>query len=295
MELRVLNYFLAVTREMNISKAALSLHLSQPTLSRQLKELENELGKQLFIRSNSTITLTEEGEILKKRASEILELAKRTEDEVMSYQHAMKGHIYIGAGETDSMRILAKAAYKMKCDYPDIHYHISSGDFINVLQDMDHGLLDFGIVFNDVNPTLYDSIDIPIYDQLGVLIYKEHPLSHFSSLTLQQLCHESLIIPRYSVNEGETIKYIRKHYSIAATYNLIYNASIMVEEKLGIAVCFDKLIKISKDGSLKFIPLEPAIQINMKLVWKKNKPLSKQAHQYLQYLQAEIKNIEKDK
>ena len=149
MELRVLQYFLAVTREQSISKAAETLHLSQPTLSRQLKEMEDELGKQLMIRGNRRITLTEEGMILRKRAEEIIELVKKAEDEISLSDDIIAGDITIGAGETDGIRFIAKAAQSLQKNYPLIHLHIVSGDKMTVTEDLDKGLIDFGLICGD--------------------------------------------------------------------------------------------------------------------------------------------------
>lgn len=153
MELRVLQYFLAVTREQSISGAAESLHLSQPTLSRQLKELEEELGRQLFIRGNRRITLTEEGMILRRRAEEILELVKKAEHEVSLSDETLAGDITIGAGETDGVRLLANAAQMIQKEYPLVHFHIVSGDRVTVTEEMDRGLIDFGLLFGRIDPS----------------------------------------------------------------------------------------------------------------------------------------------
>lgn len=167
MELRVLQYFLAVAREQSIVRAAESLHLSQPTLSTQIRNMEEELGKQLLIRGTKgsrKVTLTEEGMILRKRAEEILDLVKKTEKEITCSDEIIIGDIYIGAGETDAMRIIAKAAKKLQKDYPGIHYHLSSGNATFVKERLDKGLLDFGIVFGEVDLIKYNAIRIPAKD-----------------------------------------------------------------------------------------------------------------------------------
>ena len=151
MEFRVLQYFLAVAREQSLSGAAESLHLSQPTLSRQLKDLEDELGKQLFTRSNKGIALTEEGMILRKRAEEIVLLMKKTEDEIALSDEAVSGNVYIGAGESDVNRLLGRAAFQLREHYPDISFHISSGNAVFVLEQLDRGLIDFGLVYGPVD------------------------------------------------------------------------------------------------------------------------------------------------
>ena len=180
MELRVLQYFLAVAREQSIVLAAKSLHLSQPTLSTQIKKLEEELGKQLFIRGGKgprRITLTEEGMILRKRAEEILELVHKTETEIASSDDMLMGDIYIGAGETDSIRLVARAAKQMQLRYPGIQFHISSGNAVYVKESLDRGLIDFGIIFGTVDMTSYHTLKLPATDTWGVLMRKDDPLA----------------------------------------------------------------------------------------------------------------------
>lgn len=184
MELRVLQYFLAVAREQSISGAAESLHLSQPTLSTQLKAMEDELGKQLLIRGTKgsrKVTLTEEGMILRKRAEEILSLVQKTEQEISNSDETIVGDVYIGTGETDIIRFMAKAAKKIQEQYPDIHYHISSGNAEYVLEYLDKGLIDFGLIYGTADPKKYESIPIPVKDIWGVLMRRDSPLAQKSS------------------------------------------------------------------------------------------------------------------
>ena len=177
MELRVLQYFLAVTREQSILRAAESLHLSQPTLSRQLRDMEEEMGKQLLIRGSRRVTLTEEGMILRRRAEEILDLVQKTEDEIKLSKETIAGNIYIGAGETPGVRYLLKAARQLRADYPDVHLHIQSGDTADVLERLDKGLIDFGLLFHDLDPAKYESLKVPATDRWGVLMRRDAPLA----------------------------------------------------------------------------------------------------------------------
>ena len=164
MELRVLQYFLAVAREQNISAAAQSLHLTQPTLSRQLKELEEELGKQLMVRGSRKIVLTEEGMLLRKRAEEILDLVGRTEKEIAQSDDTVSGDIYIGTGETDGMRQIARTAKQLQEHSPGIHFHIVSGDAVDVCERLDKGLLDFGVLLGDIDKIKYHYLELPMKD-----------------------------------------------------------------------------------------------------------------------------------
>ena len=177
MELRVLQYFLMVAREQNITRAAEALHITQPTLSRQIKDMEEELGKQLFIRGSRKITLTEEGMILRKRAEEILGLVKKTEDEIALSADISEGDIYIGAGETHAVQYLAQGARQLQASYPNIRFHIASGDTTDVLEELDKGLLDFGLLFGFVDTSKYEHLEFPVKDTYGILMRKDSTLA----------------------------------------------------------------------------------------------------------------------
>lgn len=284
MELRVLEYFLAIAREQNISAAAEFLHLSQPTLSRQIKDLEESLGKQLFIRGNRKITLTEEGMILRKRAQEILDLVKRCEDEITLSDDISEGDIYIGAGETEAIRLLAQAVYQLQTGYPKIRFHIASGDTTDVLERLDKGLYDFGVLLSNVDTSKYEYLEIPYKDTYGVLMRKDSPLSSKELIEPKDLEGLPLIINR-NVYDGDPLtswmKKSRNEMNIVATYNLIFNASIMVEEGLGYALGLDKIINVSGHSNLCFIPLSPSLKISMYLIWKKYQKLSRPSEKFL--------------
>ena len=256
MELRVLQYFLAVTREQSISGAAEALHLSQPTLSRQLKDMEDELGKQLMIRGNRKITLTEEGMILRKRAEEILALVQKTEREITISDETIAGDIYIGAGETDAVRLLAKTGKRLQIEYPDIHYHISSGDSTDVLESLDKGLIDFGLLFDSVDTSKYEYMQFPVKDVYGILMRKDSPLAEKKYITPQDLWDKPLMFSRNTRDGGLLASWLGKPISelhIAATYNLLFNASLMVDEGLGYAFALDRIINTTGNSSLRFI------------------------------------------
>ncbi len=289
MELRVLQYFLAVAREQSISGASEFLHLSQPTLSRQLKELEEELGKQLFIRGSRRITLTEEGMILRRRAEEILGLVKKTENEISLSDETISGDIYIGAGETDAIHLLAKAAYRLRQNYPQIHFHISSGDTCNVTEQLDRGLIDFGLLFDPTDLSKYNHLRLPACDTWGVLMRHDSPLAEKETITPPDLWDKPLILSRQQHEGGQLALWLQRELAsldIAATYNLIYNASILVDEGIGYAITLDRLIHTCGDRSLCFRPLSPVLKVGMNLVWKKYQVHSKAAEKYLEELRS---------
>ncbi len=283
MELRVLQYFLAVTREQSISAAAESLHLSQPTLSRQLKDMEDELGKQLLIRGNRRITLTEEGMILRKRAEEILELVQKTENEITLPNETIAGDIFIGAGETEGVRILIEAAQSLRVQYPDIHLHIHSGDSCDVMEKLDKGLIDFGLVFENADTAKYESLRMPSCDSWGVLMRWDSPLAKLSAVTPEDLWDQPLIVSRNSIENASLpawFKQDKTKLNIVATYNLLYNGSLMVDEGLGYALAFDKIINTA-NTDLCFKPLQPALHAEMNIIWKRYSIFTKAAERFM--------------
>lgn len=288
MELRVLQYFLAVTREQSISGAAEALHLSQPTLSRQLKDMEEELGKQLMIRGNRKITLTEEGMILRKRAEEILDLVQKTEHEITISDDTIAGDIYIGAGETDAVRLLAKAGKRVQLKYPDIHYHISSGDTTDVLESLDKGLIDFGLLLGAMDTSKYEYLEFPVKDTYGILMRKDSPLAEKDSIRPEDL-HDKPIMFNRNTRDGDLLtSWLGKNLSelnVAATYNLLFNASLMVDEGLGYAFALDKIINTAGNSNLCFVPCEPGLSVGMRLIWKKYQVFPKAAKKFLEEFQ----------
>ncbi len=290
MDLRVLTYFLAIAREQSIVHAAESLHLSQPTLSTQIKNLEKELGKQLFIRGTRgtrKVTLTEEGMILKKRAEEILDLVSRTEQEITMNDDILVGDIYIGTGETDGIRLIAKAAHLLQNKSPGIHYHIFSGNADFVFEHLDKGLIDFGLIFGDLDLTKYNALDTPYFDTWGVLMRKDSELAEKDYITPKDLRSKPLILSQQEAQGGTLTQWLGRDpekLNIIATYNLIFNASLLVDEGLGYAIGLDKIINTSGNSNLCFRPFEPNLKVKMNIVWKKYQVFSKPARKFLEVL-----------
>ena len=292
MELRVLRYFLAVSREQSFSKAAESLFLSQPTLSRQLKDLEDELGKQLFIRGGKGIMLTEEGMILRKRAEEIIELVDKTEQEVRLTDEEITGTIYIGAGETHAISLIARTANKLSEQYPNIRYNFYSGDGVDVSERLDKGLIDFGVLFEPMDISRYDSIPIPIHDTWGILMLKDSPLAKKKSIKPCDLWDIPLIVSR-QVEDSILSALLGKTdglLNIKAQYNLVYNASVMVAEGMGYALILDKLINVSGDSKLCFRPLQSTPEAVCHFVWKKYPVFTKAARKFLEQFQQDMQD-----
>lgn len=287
MEFRVLKYFLAVAREENISAAAESLHVTQPTLSRQLMDLEEELGKTLFTRGNRRITLTEEGMLLRKRAEEIVNLVDKTEAEIMDSDDDISGDVYIGSGETEGVRLVAKAAKQLQEEGYNIRYHLFSGNAISVAEQIDKGLIDFGIFSEAPNLQKYSSLRLPYTDTWGVLMRKDSPLAQKAAVCPEDLWNLPLIVSQ-QVENNEYLGWMKRdkeQLHIIATYNLLYNASLMVEEGLGYAICFDKLIKVDGNQPLCFRPLKPVCKARLDIAWKRYQVFSKAAELFLKKLQ----------
>lgn len=291
MELRDLQYFLAVAQEGNISAASNVLHVAQPSLSRQMKELEEELGKTLFIRGSRKITLTEEGLILSKRAEEMLLLMRKTEKEIADTNENIVGDLYIGAAETKSLHYLTKTAAILHESHPNVHFHIASGDTTDTLYQLEQGLIDFALLYIIPEWEHYNHIELPIADRCGVLMRRDSPLAEKESVSFKDdLIDKPLIISRLvrgQIIPGTDISEL----NVIATYNLAYNASLMVKDGLGYAICFDSIINTNSDDndSLCFVPL-PELQIPLRpiVMWKKHQALSKAAERFIDILREVI-------
>ena len=288
MEIRVLKYFLAIAKEGSITKAADSLYLTQPTLTRQMQNLEQELGQKLFVRGKYRVSLTPEGLIFKKRAEEIIDLVEKTCAEFASTNEVIKGDIYIGCGETDSMKYIAVVMKELQNEYPEIKFHIYSGNAEDVTEKLDKGLLDFGVLIQPIDLSKYDYLTLPKKDVWGVIMRKDSPLAAKKVITLKDLLNVPIIASRqmskkYSKESG-FLDWFGKEFNnlnIAATYNLLYNAAIMVDAGIGYAVSLDKLANTSEQSSLCFRPLSPKLESGLDIVWKKNQVFSPAAQLFL--------------
>ena len=291
MELRVLQYFLAVARERSISAAAASLHLSQPTLSTQLRQMEEELGKQLLVRGTKgsrRVQLTDEGLIVRRRAEEILSLVQKMESEVSLSDEAVEGEVHIGAGETDSIRLLARAARQLEARGHRIRYHIASGNAGFVLEQLDKGLIDLGLVYPQVDPQKYESLPLPSGDRMGVLMRRDDPLAQKEVVCPQDLWKRRLILSHQQGTEEQISGWLERNVTrlqVVATYNLVFNASLLVDEGFGIAVCLDNLIN-TQGKNLCFRPLDPPFELTARLVWKKYPVFSKATEKFVEELRA---------
>ncbi|MDE5714609.1 MAG: LysR family transcriptional regulator [Anaeroplasmataceae bacterium] len=292
MELRELKYFLAVTKEQSISKAAKALYITQPNLSRQMQNLEKEIGKQLFIRGAKKITLTETGQLLRKRAEEILELYNKTETELNTPITDISGDIYIGGGESHALKLIAKSAHDIQNNYPNIKYHIFSGDSTTIAEKLDKGLIDFGIFIEPFDLSKYNYLCLPLHDTWGVLMRKDSPLAEKQYITPEDLWNQPLICSLQSLGKTIITDWLLKtsdELNIVATYNLIYNASILVEQGLGYAIGLDKIINTSGNSNLCFKPLQPKLISQLAIAWKKYQVFPKCIQIFLNQLKENLK------
>ena len=285
MEIRTLKYFLAVADEENITNAAQKLHMTQPSLSRQMMDLEKELGKQLFIRTNKKTILTEDGMHLKQRAQEILSLIEKTASEFQSTSEEIYGEVYIGAGETDVMRHCANAIKRIQDQHPMITFTLFSGNADDILEKLDDGILDFGLVFNTTVIEKYNHIAVPITNRRGVLMKKDSPWAAYDSITPEMLKQMPLIASsRISYMQSMLSPWLKsdvQELNIVAHYNLIYNAVFLVEAGVGNALCLENLVNTAGDRPVCFRPLDPPAYAGLTLVWKRGKSLSKAAELFL--------------
>lgn len=289
MEIRELRYFLAVAKEQSISKAAEYLFITQPSLSKQMQNLEKEIGQRLFVRGSRKITLTETGLLLKKRAEEILDLFDKTYAELRVPTAEVRGDIYIGGGESYAVDTIAKIAKDLQLAHPDIKFHFFSGDTEEVMARLDKGLIDFGILVEPADLTRYEYLRLPQKDTWGVLMRKDSPLATKEYVTPEDLWDKPLIRSKHTMKKNELSEWFKRDsekLNIVATYNLLYNASLLVKEGLGYAIGLDKIINITGDSELCFRPLKPKLETTLAVAWKKYQVFSKASELFLNQLKS---------
>lgn len=290
MELRVLRYFLAVAREGSVTRAAQRLHVSQPTLSKQIKDLEGELGKKLFVRSSFSVHLTEEGLLLRRRAEEILSMVDKTEEEFKALGEISGGDIHIGAAESDSIKHLARRIKAVQTRYPRIRVHVYSGDRSDLAQRLEQGLLDFAVLVESGDLSRYNYLPLPDGDTWGVILRRDHPLAEREGITPEDLLEVPLICPRQGLQK-ELSDWFQERVdglTIVATCNLAYNGGVLAREGLGCLLSFDRLVDTGPDSPLCFRPLTPPLRSRLFLVWKKYAVFSPAAAVLLEELKSRM-------
>lgn len=292
MEIQVLRNFLAVAREGNITNAANHIHIAQPSLSRQIKNLEKELGQQLFVRGSHSVSLTPEGMILRKRAEDVIAMVDKIEDEFYTMGDTVSGDIHIGAGETYVFRYIVDILKYLQKDYPNIHCHLYSGNAAEVTERLDKGLLDFGLLMQPADITKYDYFNLPEKDVWGVVMRRDSALAGKEIIRCQDLEGLPLICSRQSIQTMERNTFVEwfdgklEQMNIIATFSLVYNAALMVQQGLGYMITVDNLVNTAVNPDLCFRPLSPKLEAGLTIVWKKYQYFSSAADLFLERLRS---------
>ena len=290
MELRTMRYFLAVAREENMTRAAELLHVTQPTLSKQLKVLEDELGKKLFTRHSFSIQLTEEGILLRKRAEDLVKMADKITTEFLAMDDTLGGDVYFGMAESYQIRYLAAAIRKFKDTYPDLHYHITSGDTEQVIEKLDKGVIDFAVLAQEPNFAKYHYLTFPAADLWGVVMPKDCKLAKKNAINVDDLsglplfCYEqgwNHDISKWCGNRMDKLR-------LEGSFRLSYNGSLFVRERLGYLLTFEYLIDTGPDSGLVFRPLTPKLETKIYLIWKKYQVFTPIAERLLEKMKVEF-------
>lgn len=295
MEIRVLRYFLEIARTENMTRAAETLHISQPTLSRQVKELEQELGKKLFHRGSTTLALTEEGMLLRKRAEDILDMVDKTTDEFKALDEITGGEARIGCAESYQIKYLACAIKSFRESYPLFRYHLISGNTEQVIERLDKGLIDFAIIVEPPNLAKYNYLDVPGTNIWGLVMSKNDPLAQKDFICFDDLTTVPLICSGQGLKHdivrwcGEKIDML----NISGTVNLPYNGSVFVKEGLGYLLTFEQLIDTGEDSTLCFRPLKPRLETKMFVIWKKYQVFSPIAGLLLEQIKHTFETVKK--
>ena len=294
MELRVLKYFLAIAREENFTKAAQQLHITQPTLSRQIAQLEEELGVDLFVRSNHNIILTEDGMILKRRAQEILSLADKTKRDFLHKDENLEGVISIGSGEFLSTRCLTDCIVQFRRKHPLVRYEFYSGNAGNIRDQIERGLLDIGLMSEPIDIRKYEFISMPIKEEWGAFVREDSPLIDKDFIAPQDLVDIPLILPLGDFAESHIGKWFGEYISqidVIAKGNLLYNEAMMAQSNIGAVIGIR--LKSNYDR-LRFIPLNPSLKIDTALAWKKEQIFSAATTAFIDFSKQYLKGISDD-
>ena len=287
MEIRTWRYFLAVAREENMTRAAEILHVTQPTLSKALKSLEDELGKKLFVRHSFSIRLTEEGVLLRNRAEDLVSMADKIEQEFISLDDISGGELYLGLAESYQIRYLAQVIKDFKTRYPNLHYHITSGDTEQIADKLDKGLLDFLVLAELPDSRKYEYLAFPEKDMWGVVLPEGDPLAKKAEIRAEDLAGLPLFCSEQAWN-GDIKQWAGSVFSkmkLEGSFRLSYNGSIFAKEGLGVLLTLDNLIDTSKESGLVFRPLAPRLEMKMYLIWKKYQRFTPVAERFLKQIQ----------
>lgn len=290
MEYRILKYFLAVAREENITRAADILHISQPALSRQMMQLEEELGTRLFVRGRHSTTLTEEGMLLRRRAQEIVDLTEKTEREFQSGQEEISGTIAIGSGEGSVMRFLAEVMRGFSALYPAVRFDIYSNNAEHVKERLERGTLDLGVIIGNSDLSKYERIVLPVKERWGVLVPAKCPLSQREHVTREDLAGHRVFVSKQGVSHG-VADWFGEYYGkmeIYATYNLLYNAAMLVDGEIGAALCIEGAVSLYNSPNVIFKPFYPELTARNTLIYK-GQPMTRTVSKFIEFIKEHCK------
>ena len=296
MEIRTLRYFLAVARDENMTRAAERLHVTQPTLSKQIKSLEEELGSTLFERHSFSISLTEEGKLLKTRAEDLLDMADRIEQEFISLDDITGGELYLGLAESYQIRYLARAISTFKQDYPNLRYHITSGDTEQIADRLDRGLLDFLVLAERPDAAKYDYIEFPKSDVWGLIMPENDPLSLKSGICAADLKGLPLLCSEQSWNKeiAEWAGSAFHSLKLEGSFRLSYNGAVFAREGLGYLLTYRDLVDTSSSSGLTFRPLEPKLETSLYLCWRRHQTFTPIAERFLDHAEKSFREMMSD-
>lgn len=284
-ETRHLYYFLAIAREQNITKAAEVLHITQPSLSKQMNDLEYMLGKKLLNRGNKKTTLTEDGAYFRSKAEEIISLIEKTESN-LNTQEQLSGDVYFGGAETYHIHFFAKIFKEISTEYPNIHFHIQSGDASDMFEKLDKGLIDIALMIDPAYFNKYDYIELPLKEKFGILMCKDHPLAKKEYVSIDDMKDYPLLISRQESHTKNVRIWNNAQFDIIGTYNLIYNATYLVENHIGCALTIEGLVDTSGNRNLCYRPIYPTIDASLFIVTKKYQNKSKAVTFLIEKIQA---------
>lgn len=288
MEIRTLRYFLAIAREENMSKAAQFLHVTQPTLSKAMKSLEDELGKKLFTRRSFSIRLTEEGMLLRDRAEDLVRMADKIESEFVSLDDITGGDLYLGLAESWQIRYLAREIQAFKLRYPGLHYHITSGDTEQVTEKLDKGLLDFAVICETPDSSRYDHLSFPESDTWGAVMASDHPLAAKKEIRAKDLIGQPLFCSEQSWN-NEIPAWAGSRFpelTLEGSFRLSYNGAMFAKEGLGVLLTFRNIIFCGGEDGLVFRPLYPGLETKQYLIWNRYQRFTPIAERFLAQIRA---------
>ncbi len=290
MEYRILKYFLTVAREENITRAADVLHISQPALSRQIMQLEEELGTQLFVRGRHSTTLTEEGMLLRRRAQEIIDLTEKTEQEFLTGKEEIGGTISIGSGEGAVMRFLAGVMREFSGRHPAVRFDIYSNNAEHVKERLERGTLDLGVIIGSSDLSKYETIPLPVKERWGVLVPAKCPLSEKEHVTREDLVGHRVFVSKQGVSHG-VADWFGEYYGkldIYATYNLVYNAAVLVDSEIGAALCIEGAVSLYNSPGVVFKPFYPELTAKNTLIYKAQ-PMTRAVTKFIEFVRERCK------